>query len=312
MAGSVVSAQAPGFPSPAQVRRGLLLGFVGVVIFAMTFPMTRLAVGDASAPQMSPAFVTAARAALAGLLSIVYLRWVGASVPARQHWAPLAVCAAGTVVGFPLCIALALREVESTHAAVVSGITPLGTAVIGALSLRQRPSVGFWFCALAGCALVLGFAAWKGGGRLVPADGWLLLAVMCTAVAYVAGARVSGVIPAQQVICWVVVGSLPLTLPATAWWWPMDTTPSLAAWGGLLYVSLFSMWLGFFAWYGGLALGGIVRVSQVQLIQPFLALLFAVPVLGERLDAVTVGFSLAVIAVVFVSRRMGVGQPKAR
>jgi drug/metabolite transporter (DMT)-like permease len=307
-----VSAPAPSAPSSAQVRRGLLLGLLGVVIFAMTFPMTRLAVGDTSAPQMSPAFVTAARAALAGLLSIVYLRWVGASVPARRHWAPLALCAAGTVVGFPLCIALALREVESTHAAVVSGITPLGTAVIGAMSLRQRPSVGFWFCALAGCALVLGFAAWKGGGRLVPADGWLLLAVMCTAVAYVAGARVSSAIPAQQVICWVVVGSLPLTLPATLWWWPVDTTPSLAAWGGLLYVGLFSMWLGFFAWYGGLALGGLVRVSQVQLIQPFLALLFAVPVLGEALDPVTVGFALAVIGVVFVSRRLPVGQPQRR
>ena len=93
--------------------------------------MTLLAVGDASAPQMSPAFVTAARAALAGLLSIAYLRWVGASVPERRHWAPLAVCAAGTVVGFPLCIALALREVESMHAAVVTGIIPLGTAVVG-------------------------------------------------------------------------------------------------------------------------------------------------------------------------------------
>jgi drug/metabolite transporter (DMT)-like permease len=92
----------------------------------------------------------------------------------------------------------------------------------------------------------------------------------------------------------------------------VDTAPSLAAWGGLLYVGLFSMWLGFFVWYGGLAMGGIVRVSQVQLIQPFLALLFGVPVLGEQLDPVTVAFSLAVIAVVFVSRRMGVGQPAGR
>jgi drug/metabolite transporter (DMT)-like permease len=216
------------------------------------------------------------------------------------------------VVGFPLCLALALREVESMHAAVVTGVIPLGTAVVGALVLRQRPSAGFWACALGGCALVIAFALWQGGGRLVPADGWLLLAVLSTSFAYVAGARVSSVIPAQQVICWVVVGALPLTLPATAWWWPVDTTPSLAAWGGLLYVGLFSMWLGFFAWYGGLAMGGIVRVSQVQLLQPFLALLFAVPVLGEQLDPVTVGFSLAVIAVVFVSRRMGVGQPKAR
>jgi drug/metabolite transporter (DMT)-like permease len=109
--------------------------------------------------------------------------------------------------------------------------------------------------------------------------------------------------PAQQVICWVVAGSLPLTLPLTVMWWPTQPV-SLGAWGGLLYVSLFSMWLGFFAWYRGLALGGIVRVSQVQLIQPFLALLFAVPVLGEALDPVTVMFSLAVIAVVFVGRRM--------
>ena len=299
-------------PTPAQVRRGLMLGLLGVVMFAMTFPMTRLAVGDVSAPQMSPEFVTAARAALAGLLSIGYLRWVGARVPARQHWRPLAVCALGTVVGFPLCIGLALREVESMHAAVVTGIIPLGTAVVGALMLRQRPSAGFWACALAGFALVVSFAAWKGGGRLVAADGWLLLAVLSTSIAYVAGARVSGVIPAQQVICWVVVGSLPFTLPATLWWWPVDTVPSLAAWGGLLYVGLFSMWLGFFAWYGGLAMGGIVRVSQVQLIQPFLALLFGVPILGERLDPTTVAFSLAVIAVVFVSRRMAVGQPAGR
>jgi len=302
----------PLTPTPAQVRRGLMLGLLGVVMFAMTFPMTRLAVGDVSAPQMSPEFVTAARAALAGLLSIGYLRWVGARVPARQHWRPLAVCALGTVVGFPLCIGLALREVESMHAAVVTGIIPLGTAVVGALTLRQRPSAGFWACALAGFALVVSFAAWKGGGRLVAADGWLLLAVLSTSIAYVAGARVSGVIPAQQVICWVVVGSLPFTLPATVWWWPVDTSPSLAAWGGLLYVSLFSMWLGFFAWYGGLAMGGIVRVSQVQLIQPFLALLFGVPILGERLDPMTVAFSLAVIAVVFVSRRMAVGQPAGR
>ena len=158
----------------------------------------------------------------------------------------------------------------------------------------------------------MSFAAWKGGGRLVAADGWLLLAVLSTSIAYVAGARMSGVIPAQQVICWVVVGSLPFTLPATVWWWPVDASPSLAAWGALLYVGVFSMWLGFFAWYGGLAMGGIVRVSQVQLIQPFLALLFGVPVLGEQLDPMTVAFSLAVIAVVFVSRRMAVGQPAGR
>ena len=161
-----------------------------------------------------------------------------------------------------------------------------------------------------GCALVLGFAAWQGSGRLAPADGLLLLAVLSTSVAYVAGAQVAAVLPAQQVIGWVLVGSLPFTLPAALWLWP-ESPARLSAWLGFGYTAVFSMWLGFFAWYRGLALGGVVRVSQTQLLQPFLALLFAVPVLGEKLEPLTVLFSLAVIAVVFLGRRMPVHRSAA-
>ena len=108
---------------------------------------------------------------------------------------------------------------------------------------------------------------------------------------------------AEQVICWVLVISLPFTLPVMLASWPVAPVRA-SAWGGFAYVTLFSMWLGFFAWYRGLALGGTVRVSQVQLVQPFLALLFAVPVLGETLQVNTVAFSLAVIAIVFVGKKM--------
>ncbi len=289
----------------ADTRRGWLLGLLGVAIFAMTLPMTRLAVGDAAAPQLPPAFLTAGRAAVAGLLSLLYLAAVRAPRPARTLWPALAICAIGTVVGFPLGIALALREVQAMHAAVVTGVLPLATALLAAWVWRQRPSAAFWVCAVTGCALVLAFAAWKGGGHLVAADGWLLMAVLSAAVGYVAGARASAVMPAPQVICWVLVGSLPLTLPVALWLWP-EAPASAAAWGGFAYTAVFSMWLGFFAWYRGLTLGGVVRVSQVQLLQPFLALLFAVPVLGERLDGVTVLFSLAVVGVVFVGRRLPV------
>jgi drug/metabolite transporter (DMT)-like permease len=287
----------------ANERRGLALGLLGVVIFAMTLPMTRLAVGDAADPQLPPGFVTAGRAALAGLCSIAYLLAVRAPRPAAKHLPSLAVCALGTVVGFPLFLALALRQVDAMHAAVVTGVLPLGTAVVAALALRQRPSNGFWACAVLGCALVLAFAGWAGSGALSAADGLLLLSVASASIGYVAGARVSVVLPAEQVICWVLVLSLPLTLPVTLWLWP-QAPASTGAWLGFGYVSLFSMWLGFFAWYRGLALGGVLRVSQVQLLQPFLALLFAVPVLGERLEPVTLGFALAVIAVVFAGRRM--------
>jgi drug/metabolite transporter (DMT)-like permease len=300
----------PAYPRTDE-SRGLWLGLLGVVIFAMTLPMTRLAVGPASDPQLPPLFVTAGRAALAGLLSVLYLRFTGAPRVQRRHLAALAVSALGTVVGFPLFLGLALREVDAMHAAVVTGLMPMATAAGAALWFRQRPSNGFWACAALGCAMVLAFAAYRGSGRLAPADGLLLLAVASTAMGYVAGARVAAELPAEQVICWVLVISLPLTLPAMLATWPALPVRA-SAWGGFAYVTLFSMWLGFFAWYRGLALGGTVRVSQVQLVQPFLALLFAVPVLGERLDAITVLFSLAVIAVVFVGKRMPAGAPGLR
>ena len=168
-----------------------------------------------------------------------------------------------------------------------------------------------WGCAVAGCTLVLAFAAWRGGGHWNAADGHLLLAVASAAFGYVAGAKLSARRAAEDVVSWVLVLSLPVTLPlalasappAAAW-----SGISHAAWGGFAYVTVVSMWLGFFAWYRGLALGGTLRVSQVQLLQPFLALLFAVPVAGERLDAVTVAFALAVLATVALSRRTSVGR----
>ncbi len=289
--------------------RGFALGALGVTIFALTLPMTRLAVGDTSDPQLPPLFVTAGRAALAGLLSAGYLLALRALRPQRQHWRALFVCALGTVLGFPLFLALALRQVDAMHAAVVTGVLPLGTAVVAALVLRQRASAGFWACALLGCALVVLFAALAGGGAFSAADGLLLLAVLSASVGYVAGAQVSAQLGAERTICWVLVLSLPLTLPAMLMTWPAQPA-RLSAWLGFGYVTLFSMWLGFFAWYRGLALGGVMRVSQVQLLQPFLALLFAVPILGERLELDTVAFALAVTAVVLVGKRMPVAAPR--
>lgn len=290
--------------------RGLALGFLGVVMFSMTLPMTRLAVGPASDPQLPPLFVTAGRAACAGLLSCAFLLVVGAKRPRRGHALGLAVCALGTVVGFPLFLGLALRHVDAMHGAVVTGVLPLATAVAAAIAYRQRPSAGFWLCASAGAALVLGFAIWKGAGRLVAADLMLLASMTSAAIGYVAGARLADEMPAERVICWVLVASLPATLPVMLLTWPQHAA-STAAWGGFAYVTVFSMWLAFFAWYRGLALGGAVRVSQVQLVQPFLAMLFAVPILGERLDAATLAFALAVVATVVVGRLMPVGVPRA-
>lgn len=307
-----MTARAAAAEPSAQESRGLLLGLLGVAIFALTLPMTRLAVGTPEAPLMSGLFIAMGRAAVAGLLSAALLLAQRAPLPARADWWPLAVTALGVVFGFPLLTSVAMRHVGAVHAAVIIGLLPLATAAVGALLHRQRPSTAFWACALLGSALVVVFALLRSGQdglALHPADLLLMAAVACAAVGYGYGARLSQRMRADAVICWALVLSLPVTLPLGALSWPRTTLPA-AAWVGFAYVAVFSMWLGFFAWYRGLALGGTVRVSQVQLAQPFMSMLFAVPLLGETLDAVSVGFGLAVLATVAIGRRMPVARGK--
>lgn len=296
-----------------QIHKGLWLGLLGIVIFSITLPMTRLAVGSVDAPQMSGLFIAAGRAVVAAVLSVIFLLVTRAPLPRRQDGWPLAITAGGVVFGFPFLTSIAMRYVEAVHASVIVGVLPLATAAVGALLHRQRPSAGFWACAALGSVLVVTFAMLRSGTSpgvsLSPADMLLLAAMVCAAVGYGYGARLSQHMRAEHVICWALVISLPLTLPVALISWPQVPLKA-AAWWGFAYVAVFSMWLGFFAWYRGLALGGTVRVSQVQLVQPFLSMLFAVPLLGERLDAVTIGFGLAVIATVFVGKKMPVGLAK--
>ena len=294
----------------SDITRGLWLGLLGIVIFAATLPMTRLAVGTPDAPQMSGLFIAMGRAVVAAMLSVVFLLVTRAPLPRRENWLPLAITAGGVVLGFPLFTSVAMRHVEAMHASVIVGVLPLATAAVGALLHRQRPSSGFWLCAGVGSALVVAFAMRRsgtpgGGLSIQSADLLLLAAMLCAAVGYGYGARLSQQMRAEHVICWALVLALPLTLPLSAISWPTASLKA-SAWWGFAYLAVFSMWIGFFAWYRGLALGGTVRVSQVQLVQPFLSMLFAVPLLGERLDAVTVGFSLAVIATVFIGKKMPV------
>jgi len=293
------------------IRNGLWLGALGVTIFALTLPMSRLAVGTPEAPQLSGIFLASGRAVIAAMLSAIFLLATRAPWPRRADWLPLGVVALGVVFGFPLFTSIAMRHVEAVHASVIVGVLPLATALVGAWLHRQRPSGGFWLCAGLGTALVVAFAyvrSGQAGLQLAPADLLLLAGMACAAVGYGFGARLSQHMRADDVICWALLISLPLNLTLAGMEYPQNAI-KIEAWLAFGYVAVFSMWLGFFAWYRGLALGGTVRVSQVQLLQPFLSMLFAIPLLGESLDLLTAGFGLAVMAVVFIGRKMPVSAP---
>lgn len=277
-----------------------------MALFGLTLPMTRLAIGSDAAPQLSPWFVTFGRAVFAAMLSAVFLLATRSRVPAAVHWPDLALVTLGNAVAYPLLLAFALRSVSASHAAVVTALLPLATAVAAVVMLRQRASAGFWASAVAGTALVVAFSMLRAAEagqsyRPVQADLWLLGAVVAASIGYVAGARLTPVLGAERVICWATILMLPLSLPGAFLTWPQAPVAP-AAWGGFVYVGLFSMWAAFFAWYRALDIGGAVLVSQLQVLQPFFAIAFAVPLLGESVDATTLGFALAVIASVVLGR----------
>ena len=303
------------FPSSraSDATLGLWLGAVGVVVFALTLPMTRLATGTVDAPQLSPWFVTWARAALAGSLSALYLLATRSRRPTAAERGPLLLSLAGNAIGFPLLLGWALRHVSASHAAVVTALLPLATAAVAAWLLHQRARLGFWLFAGLGSALVVAFslirAAQNGHGFGFDwADALLVGAVLAAALGYVGGAKATPTLGAERVISWVCVMALPLSVPGTLLTWP-EQAVALSAWLALGYVGVFSMWAGFFAWFRGLALGGALRVSQTQLLQPFVSILAAVPLLGESLDTITLGFALAVVATVFMGRRLAAPAP---
>ncbi|NRF68395.1 DMT family transporter [Aquincola sp. S2] len=306
-----------GGASKRDAARGLWLGVLAMAMFGLTLPMTQLAVGSAAAPQLSPLFVTSARAVVAAGLSALLLWTTRAPWPRRAHWPALAIAALGNAIGYPLLLAWSLRHVSSAHAAVITALAPLLTAVAAAIVMRQRARLGFWGCALAGCALVVAYsllrAAGSGNAGLAPGavDAVLFVAVLAASIGYVYGARVTPELGAERVICWVTLVALPVTLPVALLNWPAQPVAA-SAWVGFGYVSLFSMWIGFFAWYRALAIGGALRVSQVQLLQPFFAMGFAWPLLGERIELQSLGFAIAVIATVWLGRRFSASPSPAR
>lgn len=293
-------------PSRARERLGLFLGFLGVAVFSLTLPATRRAVQE-----MPAELVGLGRTIPAALLALAVVA-AARRLPNRAELPAVAVCALGVVFGFPLLSALAMRTVDASHGAVVLAALPLLTALAAALVGGERPTTRFWLWAVLGCAMVLSFAILHSRGALAAGDLYLLAAAALAALGYAAGGRLARAAPGLLVIAWALVLSLPVLVPLGWWLWPrVNWQASATAWACFAYVAVMSQFLGFFFWYRGLALGGVARVGQVQLLQTFLTLAASAVFLGERLDAATLGFAVATLVCVWGASRERTRRPGA-
>ncbi len=286
---------------------GFLLGFIGVVIFGATLPATRLAVVS-----FDPWFITFARASGAALLAVVLLAVLRRPFP-RRHAPLLGLAGLTLVIGFPGFSSLAMTSVPAAHGGIVLGVLPLATAVAAVIVNGERPSVRFWWLAVLGAALVTAFALRDGpGGPLggfAAGDIWLAAAAASAALGYAVSGRLTRHMPGWEVISWALLIALPVAAPLTfALWNPAYLAAPDSHWAALGYLAAFSMFLGFFAWNAGLALGGVARVGQVQLLQTFITLAISAAILGETIGGEMFAFALAVSSVVVLGGKARVGR----
>jgi drug/metabolite transporter (DMT)-like permease len=279
---------------------GLLLGLLGVLAFSLTLPMTRAAVA-----QLDPWFVAFGRMAGAGVLAAVWLLIARAPRPVRADLWMLACSAIGVVIGFPLLTSLAMKTMPANHGAIINGALPFATAVLAWAIFGERQSRRFWIAAAVGSAIVIAFALRDGLATAGAQGGALAMggAVLIAAVGYVTGGRVAARIGGVGAILWALVIALPLTLPvALVLIWVETPSADGAAWAAFAYVTLISQLFGFFAWYNGLALGGIARVSQVQLLQVFFTIAVSGLAFGETVHPATWLAAAAVVATIAIGR----------
>jgi drug/metabolite transporter (DMT)-like permease len=286
-------------PSLSREHLGLLLGFIGMAIFGGTLPATRLAVSG-----FDPLALTALRTAIAGLCALVLLLVLRRPLPPSRLWPQLAIAMLCVSILFPFLMALAVQTVDASHGGVVLGILPIATALVAVAITHERPKPLFWIASVAGAALVIAFALRQGGGTLSAGDLLLFAAVGVSAIGYAFSGRLTADMPGWEVISWVLVMALPVSLPAAALTMPADLSHiGLKPWLALLYVAVFSQWIGFFAWNAGMAMGGIARVSQVQLLQPFITFALAAFFNDETITLQVLLFAAAVVATVAISTR---------
>ena len=278
--------------------RGMMLGLAAVMCFAFTLPLTRYVTH-----YIDPWFLGVSRALMAAPLAALLLWAGGATLLTRQQWVLAGLSAIGVTLGFPLCIALAMSLTEASRGGVVIGLLPLATAVIGTVLSRDRMPKRFWAIALIGAVLMLIYTSfdqqlgWQWGDLI------LLLSVLLGGLGYATGGMLAKQIPAWQAICWTVVIGAPFLVVPSLYFLP-ESLPEVpvSGWLSLAYLVVVSQLCGFFLWNKGLALGGIARVSQTQLLQPFFTLLIAVIFFQEQVGVVTVVFAMLIVGVVAAAR----------
>jgi drug/metabolite transporter (DMT)-like permease len=279
-----------------------ILGVMSVAAFALTLPCAKLLANHLGAIQIG-----LFRSMLAALAAVPVLFWMRSARPNASQAKRLLLMSLGVVYGFPILTAVGMKHVPVGHGGVVLAALPLSTAIFGTILTKEKPPAMFWVASIAGFVAVALFAGLRSdmGGGFYVGDLALLGAVVLAGFGYAQGGALSKEMKGWEVMCWALVLNLPLLLPLSLINFNAGDFASFGTvqWGALAFLAFVNSLLGFFSWNRAMALGGIQRISQLQLLQPFFTYAYSIILMGEVFDPLALLICLAVISLVVVSKR---------
>ncbi|MFQ3171718.1 MAG: drug/metabolite transporter (DMT)-like permease [Oleispira sp.] len=294
---------------------GVMKGLFAVILFAMTIPMTKLAL-----PLFSAEMIASSRAFIAGLLALVIININGWSLPDKKTLAWLVLAGMCVVVGFPYLLSYSLVNLSAANMGVVLAGLPLMTSLFAAVIMKERNGLRFWISSGFGAVLLALY--FVNGSQ---SSGWnnqtlgiLCLVLMFGGLGYSAGAKAAKNIGGWQTICWMLALYLPFSAIALGYYGghevfitefaqamnnPAEQNSFWVSIASLLYLAVISQWWGFRFWYQAMAEVGAGRISQIQLLQPFFTLIFAVIFLAESFAVEQGLFALLIVLAIFSALR---------
>ncbi|PEV45121.1 multidrug transporter [Bacillus thuringiensis] len=280
------------------IRKGMLLGIIGVICFSLTLPATRTAV-----PYFGATIVGLSRAVIAAIIvGIIFLK-KQEKLPTKNQMKSLWIIAIGVVLAFPLLSTYAMKSLPVSHGAIEVALLPLATAGFAMWRGGEQLSKRYWISSIVSTITVILYALYLGLGQLQMADIALIAAVLILGLSYAEGGKLSKELGSWKVIAWAnLIGApffiIPVELSISS---NMLQAP-IEAWVSLFYLAIVSQFLAYIAWYGGMSLGGIARVGQLQYLQPFLMIGFSVLFLDESITWLTIVLAFIVVICVIIGK----------
>lgn len=281
----------------------------------LSFTLIALKLGLES---FSPIVMSFGRVIPAAIVAIIALKISGAKLlPPREDLGRVLGLTIGVVMAFPAITAFSLEHINPGEAGVIGALGSIITAALSVLYGHKHPGRMFWIASGAGTLAAIGFALTRSAANPASGDllwyGLMFVAVLLWSWGQVTGGTLTGKHHSIHILAWAILIGTPVNALITGVdlvVHPMTEWPTIESWFGFLYVALISMFMVFFVWYAAMDRIGMVKTSQLQLVQPIVTLVVSILLFGEIVPPSTWAFAALIIGA--VAWTQSVGQKSAR